>query len=323
MSITTMSFLKKRLQRSMDKWLSKRLPPLNFIELTLNNIFIVPSKSSLGLLVVLLLMLILAVNYQNSLVYLFVFWISSSWLVSIHMTFRHLMGVKIKVIGYETCHAKQQASITLRIYPNKKQLTDLCLFWSEDQKYWLNFHDNAPQDIQLLYPTSKRGKLIPKRIRIENRSPAGLAVAWSHLAFDVTWWIYPKAQRLTMGKINTTYHDDNDQEAGQWQKGNTDFSHLRTYQAGDALKRIHWRQFAKTGELSTREFVDYKQTDLWINWRDYSALSQEVWLSAMCADILDYQKNQLSFGLRLPNSEIEIGSGEQHIKQCLEALARF
>jgi len=318
-----LSFLKKRIQQSMDKWLSKRLPPRNDIELTFNNIFIVPSQSSLGLFGVLLLMLLVAVNYQNPLIYLFVFWIASSWMISLLMTFRNLMGVKIDVIGYENCHAKQQASIILRVYPNKKQLNDLCLFWFEDKKYWLTFHDNAPKDIQLNYPSHKRGQLRPDRLRIENRSPAGLAVAWSHLAFDVTWWIYPKALPLTVGKINAVTDDDNAEEAGQWQKGNTDFSHLRTYQAGDQLKRIHWRQFAKTGELSTREFVDYQQTDVWLDWRAYSGLSQEVWLSAMCAEILTFQKKQLSFGLRLPNVEIEFGSGEQHTKKCLEALAHF
>lgn len=318
-----MGFIKKRIKLSMNSWLSKRLPPLNHIELTLNNIFIVPSKSSLGLLLVMLLMLIVAVNYQNALVYLFVFWLTSSWMVSILLTFRNLMGVKINVIGYENCHAMQQASITLRVYPNKKQLNDLCLFWFEDKKYWLSFQDNSPQDIQLLYPTSKRGKLTPERIRIENRSPAGLAVAWSNLAFDTTWWIYPKAQTLTADIINLAKDDEMDQEAGQWQKGNTDFSHLRTYQAGDQLKRIHWRQFAKTGELSTREFVDYQQTDLWIDWRSYSGVTQEVWLSALCADILAVQTKQITFGLRLPNVEIELGSGEQHIKKCLETLAHF
>lgn len=318
-----MGFIKKRIQQSMHRWLSKRLPPLNHIELTLNNIFIVPSKSSLGFLAVLLLMLIVAVNYQNSLVYLFVFWLVSSWMVSLLLTFRNLMGVKIKVVGYENCHAKQNASIMLRVYPNKKQLNDLCLFWFEDKKHWLSFYDNTPQDIQLLYPTSKRGKLIPERLRIENRSPAGLAVAWSNLAFDMTWWIYPKAQALTPDAINVAKDDEFVQEAGQWQKGNTDFSHLRTYQAGDHLKRIHWRQFAKTGELSTREFLDYQQTDLWIDWRSYSGFSQEIWLSALCADILSAQKKQLAFGVRLPNIEIDIGSGEQHIKKCLEALAHF
>jgi uncharacterized protein (DUF58 family) len=318
-----MGFIKNRIQQSMNTWLSKRLPPLNHIELTLNNIFIVPSKSSLGLLAVLLLMLIVAVNYQNALVYLFVFWLASSWMVSLLLTFRNLMGVKIKVVGYENCHAKQNASITLRVYPNKKQLNDLCLFWFEDKKYWLSFHENTPRDIKLLYPTSKRGKLTPERIRIENRSPAGLAVAWSNLAFDTTWWIYPKAEALGSNKINATNGDETEQVAGQWQKGNTDFSHLRSYQAGDQLKHIHWRQFAKTGELSTREFVDYQQTDLWIDWRNYRGFSQEIWLSALCADILAVQQKQLTFGVRLPNVEIGIGSGEQHIKQCLEALAHF
>jgi uncharacterized protein (DUF58 family) len=318
-----MNIFKKRLKKSVNKWLSKRLPPMNSIQLTLNNIFIVPSKSSLGLLMALALMLLAAINYQNSLIYLFTFWIASSWIISLHMTFRNLMGVKVEVIGFENCHAKQQATLTLRVYPNKKQLTDLCFFWAEDQKYWLNFHDNQPKDIQLAYSTEKRGKLMPERLRIENRAPAGLAVAWSNLAFDVTWWIYPKAIAAKSHKKVLASDNENNDETGQWQVGHTDFSHLRSYQEGDHLKRIHWRQFAKTGELSTREFVDYQQDDLWLDWQEFEGLPLEARLSALCAKLLELQSAQVNFGLRLPNQEIAANSGEHHVKQCLEALAHF
>ena len=316
----------KVIQKSVNKWLAKRLPRSRAVKLTLNNIFILPSKKSLGLLLVLALMLIAAINYQNSLIYLFAFWLSSAWLVSIHMTFRNLAGVNIEVIGHENCHAEQQATVILRITPNKARLDDLCLYWDKPIKappFWLSFHENEPKQIELTYPSKKRGPLQPERLVVAVRSPAGLAVAWSQILLQVDWLIYPKPQKRVEHHLEAHHVHSNEEVTQRSQEGQTDYSHLRRYQAGDHLKRIHWRHYAKTDELSTRVFVDYRKNDQWIYWHEYDGLDLEARLSAICAKVLDYSAQQINFGLSLPEQEFAASKGEHHTQLCLEALAAY
>ena len=52
-----------------DRWLKRRIPPASRLTLSHRQIFIVPTRAGLALLLLLLIMLIGAINYQNSLVY--------------------------------------------------------------------------------------------------------------------------------------------------------------------------------------------------------------------------------------------------------------
>ncbi len=50
-------------------WLARRLPPVKSIRLQQQHIFIVPTRTGIAYAAALLLMLLVAINYQNSLAY--------------------------------------------------------------------------------------------------------------------------------------------------------------------------------------------------------------------------------------------------------------
>ena len=61
----------------------------------------------------------------------------------------------------------------------------------------------------------------------------------------------------------------------------------------------------------------------WVDWDSLEDLGTEERLSQLTRWCLDLNGAGRSFGLRLPNNAVNIGSGSGHLHACLKALALF
>ncbi|MEN8214593.1 MAG: DUF58 domain-containing protein, partial [Pseudomonadota bacterium] len=114
-----------------------------------------------------------------------------------------------------------------------------------------------------------------------------------------------------------------DMGAAQHFRGADEFVGLRRYRAGDALKQINWKAYAREQGLHTNLFVASGSRETWLEWDSLPGLDVEQRLSALCRGVVDAGKLQHSYGLKLPGIEISPSTGEGHRQQCLEALALF
>lgn len=89
----------------LDGWLRQRLASTHETTLNQRRVFIVPSKTALALLVMIALLFLLGVNFQNSLVYGICFWLLALLLLNIFYTWRNLAGLTLTAIGVEPCFA--------------------------------------------------------------------------------------------------------------------------------------------------------------------------------------------------------------------------
>lgn len=105
--------------------------------------------------------------------------------------------------------------------------------------------------------------------------------------------------------------------------GSDDFDGLRNYQPSDSLKSVDWKSYARRGVLYTKQFHGYESRSKWVDWYAFSDDDAELKLSHMCYAVLEYAKTHETYGLKLPSVELAPDSGELHLQQCLEALARF
>ena len=135
--------------------------------------------------------------------------------------------------------------------------------------------------------------------------------------------VYPAP--LLQDSINNGQAMDDDAEQGlEVARGTTDFSGVRKYQAGDSPKHIHWGVYAKTGKVFSKTFVDYASHDLWLEFDALTAIQgTETKLSHLCALVLQYHQEQQTYGLKLPDRNIQPASGDAHKNTCLMALALF
>ncbi len=311
------------LQLRLDGWLKQRLPAARRTTLNQRKIFIIPSKTALGLLLMILLLFLLAVNFQNSLVYGVCFWLLALLLINIFYTYRNLAGLTLSAVSIEPCFAGEKAVLELELScPPAQRKLALNLSWPAEDNTEIHLATRQNTRVKLSHSTLQRGYFRPPRIHVSTRYPTGLAVAWSYVTLDVQGLVYPKpvensTQLMGAGQADSV-------EGGlEISGGSSDFGGMRDYQPGDTPKHIHWMKYAQTGQLYTKSFVDYASHELWLDWQALTMPGIEVRLSHLCSQVLAYHQAQRKYGLKLPDQVIAPAQGDAHKNRCLRALALY
>jgi uncharacterized protein (DUF58 family) len=102
-----------------------------------------------------------------------------------------------------------------------------------------------------------------------------------------------------------------------------EMSGLREYRTGDNKRDISWKASSRNNRLVVveRPKINSNSTD-WIRWADTpSELSFEDKCSVLAKWIRDYEARNMIFGLELPHKKIGLGSGKNHVNDCLKELA--
>ena len=115
------------------------------------------------------------------------------------------------------------------------------------------------------------------------------------------------------------------QEEGELvlREGAEDFYGLREYQAGDPVRHIAWKAYARTETLMTKQFAAYADRRVWLEWDQFEGLHREARLSRLCYWVLQLNSSNDEYGLRLPGVEIAPARGEAHREAVLKQLALF
>lgn len=311
------------LQSHFEQMVKQRLPSSRQTTLDQSKIFIVPSKTAIALLVMLILLFLLGINFQNSLVYAVCFWLLAMLVVNVLHTWKNLSGLSITGIHIQPCFAGEKAVLELELAcPAKQHKFAIELAWPNEDYAQVNLIATQSTRIKLSHSTKQRGRFTAPRIHISTRYPTGLSVAWSYISIDLQGLVYPTPAPKALNS-HAQSHGIDQQNGKELNGGSSDFGGIRSYQAGDTPKHIHWGQYAKTGKLNTKVFVDYASNDLWLDWQSLSAPGIETRLSQLCRQVLDAHAAQQKYGLRLPGVLIQPAKGEAHQARCLQALALF
>ena len=95
--------------KQFERWLNRRLPPANRIELGQGNIFILPTREGAYVMILVFLMVLGGINYQNSLIFVLAFLLASLFMVGILHTFRNLSGLIIEAGSARPAFAGEDA----------------------------------------------------------------------------------------------------------------------------------------------------------------------------------------------------------------------
>ena len=107
--------LRASAERRFAAWMARNLPPARAIDLSQRNVFVFPTRQGLGFGLVVVTLVIGAINYQNSLVYLLAFLLGGMFIACILVTFRNLSGVRLAAVRAHACHAGEHAQFELRV----------------------------------------------------------------------------------------------------------------------------------------------------------------------------------------------------------------
>ena len=304
------------------RWLDRRIPAASSVSLNQRKIFIRPTRIGAAYIMVLVLMLLAAINYQSSLAYGLTFLLAALFFVAILHTYRNLAGLILKAGGAGAVFLGEHGCFGVRLESGRRAHQAIGLGWAKQSLQLVDVPAQGVSECELSLPTQCRGWLRPERLRVESRFPLGILVAWSWLDLDQALLVYP---RPLPGELPRSpgAGDDQEEQGHQAQGyGCDDFQGLKDYQPGDSKQRLHWKAYSRGQGLLVKDFSTLSGRDPHL---DFDSLDGDVEtrLSLLCHWVLQLSMRQQPFALHLPGLALAVDSGEPHREACLRALALF
>ena len=310
-------------QRIADWIFRARFPESPPVVLIQRRIFILPSRSGYFYAFVLVLLLIASINYSLSLGYLLTFLLAGLGGIAMLHTFRNLLRLSISPGKVEPVFAGDTAHFSIVLANPTLPRFSIGIKRAQVRDAEPEFGDaNEQTSTTFLMPmrAMKRGYLKCGRLEIFTEYPVGLFHAWSYVDFGMTCLVYPKpdpgggALPLEMragGEGNVPV------------RGDEEFQSLRAYRAGDTPRQIAWKALARGQGLLVKEFGSTASADLWLDYDALHSLSMEERLSRLTWWVIEAERTQMPYGLKLPDNRIRPMLGARHRDECLQALALY
>ncbi|MCY4046044.1 MAG: DUF58 domain-containing protein [Cellvibrionales bacterium] len=311
--------IKKVIHQQVDQWMDKRLASESDILLTQQRLFILPSMQGVFFLLIQILLLLIAINYQNNLVYALCFFLFSLFISAIFFTFFNLNGLRLVLEESSSPFAGQTAFVRFAIekQPKAQHHHILCHFKGESQVVFDLLESNQHR-IALPMTTDKRGWLSLPELTIKSTFPLGLVTCWSRLRFKQNLLIYPTPLDMDQRQLKTSGRDD---EGEGQQMGDEHFKGFKAFEEGEALSRIYWKGVAKGQPMLSKEYSDGQSKEAWIDWDALPYEPFERRISQLTGLANYYHQSGQVYGCRLPGITLPPSNTDAHYHKILTALA--
>lgn len=299
-------------------WVNRRLPRSDSRLFIQKTIFILPTGAGVVFGILLLIMLVTGINYQNSLIYLMTFLLGAVFVGAMHQTHNNLSGLKLTLLRAGEDFAGQSVPFHFRATASKRGAVAIRLSCDGEVLPPIHVLPDQSVDVALFVPSTSRGYLRPERVRIETRFPFGLLKAWSWLRPATAAIVFPAPLKAPEAQLMMGEGDD--ENAAQSAPGQ-DHADLRPWREGDLSQRVLWKRFARSGQMVVADWQGDQGQPHWLDFNHYPGVDTELRLSYLSSLVQDRSKQQAPFGLRLPGQVIEPDTGATHTQRCLRALA--
>jgi uncharacterized protein (DUF58 family) len=98
---------------------------------------------------------------------------------------------------------------------------------------------------------------------------------------------------------------------------------VRDYVPGESQRHIDWKAVARGQPLMTKQFTAEADGAVHLDFSAIAFAGTEERLSQLALWVIEAERAQRSYGLRLPGTEIPPAAGQSHFHQCLRALSLF
>jgi len=314
--------LRGRLASRARRWAAKRQgkDPL-VTELTSRRVYILPTGVGCIYALMTFAMLLGSMNYNNNLSFLLTFLLVALGLVAMHHCQRNLVGLEISFAGVEPVFAGQSAEFRVAINNHSKSRRHHLQVYTDGTRSEID--DIAPGEGRVFHleiPTESRGYVRLPRFGIRTLYPFELFRAWAWVHMDLAGLVYPvladhpPEPPATQSARGHRQHDA---------RGEEDFAGLRRFHAGDSPRHVAWKAYARSGELLAKRFSGSDTSSQWLDFDTVEEPDLEKRLSTLAAWVVQADRLQRDYGLRLPGTEFPPAHGDGQRHRSLEALALF
>ncbi|MBI3715227.1 MAG: DUF58 domain-containing protein [Betaproteobacteria bacterium] len=313
-----------RLRMRIADWIFRgKSPEAAPVILVQRRIYIVPSRSGYFFAGVLLLLLIASINYSLSLGFLLTFLLAGMGGTAMLHTFRNLAQLRVSPGKVEPVFAGDTAHFGLVIHNPTLSRYAVGVRQATRFDAPAEFGDVASAagtTFHIPIHAERRGRAQCGRLEIFTEYPVGLFHSWSYVDFGSHCLVYPKPDS---GDGALPLDARAKGEGNVPIRGDEEFQSLRAYRPGDTPRQIAWKALAREQGLLVKEFGSTASAELWLDFAALEGMDTELRLSRLTWWVMEAERSQLPYGLRLPEQSIRPGLGEQHRDRCLEALALF
>lgn len=279
------------------------------------RIYILPTAFGLFFIVLLAVMLVGALNYNNNPALLLALLLAGAGNTSLFAAHLQLSGLRVTAIDAEPVPAG--ATIEMRVHlradPGRpRRGLRLAL---GDAAIPVSLVDGAGE-ARLALPTHRRGWLQSGRITVSTTRPLGLARAWAYAWPAEPLLVYPRPE----AEGPPLPHGAGDAPQARLHPAGDDVHHLRAWRRGDSRRAIAWKPSARRGALLVREYEQPQGADVVLDWSAL-ALGHEDRIRRLARWVDEAEREGRRYRLRLPRQDLGPGRGAAHRHACLRALA--
>jgi uncharacterized protein (DUF58 family) len=296
--------------------------------LSQRRVYIVPTGAGLAFAGLLLVLLTGSINYNLGLGFALTFLAGACALVDMVFTYRNLAHLRLRPGRAHDVFAGEEAQFELHLlnhtghdrYAIAVEFVD-----GSAAPHMADVAAGGSAGVTLAIPTAHRGWMRAPRVRLATRFPLGLFRAWSYWQPDLAVLAYPApetgAPPLPMSGAS--------RGDGRGAAGQDDFAGVRSYQPGDTLRQLAWRQIARLdpelgGQLATKHFEGGAAEQLVLDFAQLPPqLGLEQRLSRMARWVLDAEQRALPYAFHLGAESYDAALGAAHQAACLRSLALY
>ena len=310
--------MKAFILKRWNRWVDRRIPRSDVQRFTQKNIFILPSGAGTVFGVLLLVMLITGINYQNSLIYLITFVLGAVFVGAMHQTHRNLSGLEVTLLQPGEAVAGDEVLFRFRAAAGCDNAVGIVLSCEGSSLGATHILAREAKDLTVPVASVHRGYLRPDRIRIETRFPFGLLKAWS--------WVRPASAAIISPRpvappeVVTAVEGGDESENAVATAGN-DHADLRPWREGDMNQRVMWKRYARNGQMVVADWEGEQGSSQWLDFNAFPGTDNELRLSYLAWLVNERGRSGGRFGLSLPGQVVEPDFGPAQVHRCLSALA--
>ena len=331
-----------------ERWLLKREGiDHGAVTLSARRIYILPTRPGLAFAALLLIMLIGALNYNLGLGFALTFFTGACAVADMFLTTRNLAGLTVSPGRAAPVFAGDEAQFELQLHnPTRRDRFAIRLGFevapdgaATGARRASGAATGAPgiaadvaagatTAVALSAPTVTRGMLAAPRIRLAASFPLGLFRAWAYWkpappVLSVLVYPAPETPPHPLPSHGAASED------GHGAVGLDNFAGIRSYQPGDPLRHLAWRQIARHdpalgGQLVTKQFDGGAVAELALDFAALPAhLDLELRLSRLTQWVLQAETRALPYRLTIAGHTHGPAVGDAHRAACLRALALY
>lgn len=308
-------------RQRLSAWWLARLPLTDRFTLTQNRVYILPTPAGWALAGTLLLLLLVSINYQLNLGYLFTFLLSGCVAAGVVVAHNTLRGLDLQLLPPAPLFLGGQAQLGVRLHnPSGRPRYAIGLALRDTRHWaWADVPAQGQSDVHIGFSPARRGLQAVPVLTAQTLFPLGAFRVWTIWRPASPVLVYPRPE------VPAPALPPGEPVAGQGiaagVRASGEFDGVRGYQPGDPLKLVVWKKFAKSGELVSRDTLHAQRQELWLDYARTGLAEPEARLSRLTAWVLAADSLGLDYGLRLPGQQVPLGNGPAHRLRCLEALA--